>query len=184
MPGRTFNTTGTEFGFNGKRKDNEISGESDAYDFGERMYDPRLGRFTSMDKLAQKFPEYTPYISSANCPIKIVDFDGNYIIVKGTSNDVKTFVYFLRKTTGLDIEIGRSGKLELVGMGSEKDVSPEYRNFVTYLLGKDSPEIPINLISEGNDYEGSSSSDTYIDDVDNAAFNIDNLKQTEIGRAS
>jgi len=35
------------YGFNGKEKLNELEGEGDAYDYGARMYDARLGRWLS-----------------------------------------------------------------------------------------------------------------------------------------
>jgi hypothetical protein len=32
------------FGFNGMEQDNEVQGQGNAYDFGARIYDSRLGR--------------------------------------------------------------------------------------------------------------------------------------------
>src|SRR5205823_6001178 len=48
-----------EFGFNGKLKDNEIAGVGNSYDYGFRRYDPRLGRFWSVDPLRTRFPFYS-----------------------------------------------------------------------------------------------------------------------------
>ena len=41
-----------------------------------RMYDPRVGRFLSVDPLAGKYPFYTPYQFAGNTPIKFIDIDG------------------------------------------------------------------------------------------------------------
>jgi hypothetical protein len=41
-----------------------------------RIYDPRLGRFLSVDPLASEFPWYTPYQFAGNKPIMAVDLDG------------------------------------------------------------------------------------------------------------
>ncbi|MCE2973788.1 MAG: hypothetical protein LW852_10100 [Sediminibacterium sp.] len=62
MPGRTY-SSGTQYayGFGGKRKDNEMYGEGNAYDFGARIYDPRLSRWLSSDPLTAKEPGWTPY---------------------------------------------------------------------------------------------------------------------------
>ena len=49
-----------QFGFNGQLKDNEIYGEGNAYDYGFRIYNPRLGRFLSIDPLFKTYPWYTP----------------------------------------------------------------------------------------------------------------------------
>ena len=82
---RSANSEGSEFGFNGKRKDNEISGEGNSYDFGARLYNPRLGRWNSIDALASKYPGMSPYNFVANNPIIFVDPDGKDIIIV-TSN--------------------------------------------------------------------------------------------------
>jgi hypothetical protein len=41
-----------------------------------RIYDPRLGRFLSVDPLAIKYPYYTPYQFAGNTPIIAIDLDG------------------------------------------------------------------------------------------------------------
>src|ERR1700732_3094029 len=41
-----------------------------------RMYDPRVGRFLSLDPLQKKYPELTPYQFASNTPIQAVDLDG------------------------------------------------------------------------------------------------------------
>lgn len=40
------------------------------------MYDPRVGRFYSLDPLDQKFPWYSPYLYAGNSPIYLIDIDG------------------------------------------------------------------------------------------------------------
>ena len=45
-------------------------------DYGIRVYDPRIGRFLSLDPLQKKYPWYTPYQFSGNTPIQAVDLDG------------------------------------------------------------------------------------------------------------
>lgn len=41
-----------------------------------RIYDPRVGRFLSVDPIAGSFPWYTPYQFAGNKPISYVDLDG------------------------------------------------------------------------------------------------------------
>ena len=79
MPGRTFqaaNTTAYRFGFNGKENDNEIKGTGNQQDYGERIYDSRLGRFLSEDPLSRMYPFYSPYQFAGNSPIYATDIDG------------------------------------------------------------------------------------------------------------
>ena len=64
------------FGFNGQEKVNEIAGIGNWIDYKERQYDPRLGRFISVDPLTAEFPWYTPYQFAGNTPIKFIDLDG------------------------------------------------------------------------------------------------------------
>ena len=77
MPGRTFTSTGNyRYGFNGKENDNEVKGVGNQQDYGMRIYDPRVGRFLSVDPLQIKYPELTPYQFASNNPISFVDLDG------------------------------------------------------------------------------------------------------------
>ncbi len=79
MPGRNYNATSTgdyRYGFNGKENDNEVKGEGNQQDYGMRIYDPRLGRFLSVDPLQADYPELTPYQFASNTPIQAIDLDG------------------------------------------------------------------------------------------------------------
>lgn len=64
------------FSFNGKEKDDETYGGGNAYDFGARIYDPRLGRFLSVDPIFNKYPFVTPYNFAQNKPIRFIDILG------------------------------------------------------------------------------------------------------------
>ena len=56
--------------------DNYIYGKDNSYDYGMRFYDPRLGRFMSVDPLAHKYPHYSTYIYAGDKPIWAIDLDG------------------------------------------------------------------------------------------------------------
>jgi RHS repeat-associated protein len=49
MPGRSFQSGGYRYGFNGKEKDPTEFGALTHYDYGFRIYNPALGRFLSVD---------------------------------------------------------------------------------------------------------------------------------------
>ena len=76
MPGRSFSSSTYRFGFNGKENDNEVKGNGNQQDYGFRIYDPRLGRFLSVDPLTKQYIWYTPYQFAGNKPIWAVDLDG------------------------------------------------------------------------------------------------------------
>ena len=50
------------------------------YDFEARNYDPVFPQFTTVDPLAEKYPDISPYASRANCPLSAIDLDGNLVI--------------------------------------------------------------------------------------------------------
>src|SRR5690554_7936063 len=86
------------YGFNNKEIDNEWQGQGNSYDYGFRIYNPRIGKFLSMDPLFRSYPFYSPYQFAGNMPIAAVDLDGleiyfaangNYIGKWGTSTEVK-----------------------------------------------------------------------------------------------
>jgi len=78
MPERQFSVTNGNyrFGFNGKENDNEVKGIGNQQDYGMRIYDPRLGKFLSVDPLASEFAWNSPYSYAENGPIWATDLDG------------------------------------------------------------------------------------------------------------
>jgi RHS repeat-associated protein len=77
MPGRKFTAASSyRYGFNGKENDNDVKGEGNQQDYGMRIYDPRLGRFLSVDPITDDYPELTPYQFASNRPIDGIDLDG------------------------------------------------------------------------------------------------------------
>ncbi len=76
MPNRNFNAGNYRYAFNGKESDDEVSGVGNQYDYGFRIYNPRIARFLSVDPLFKSFPWYTPYQFAGNKPIAYVDLDG------------------------------------------------------------------------------------------------------------
>ena len=77
LTGRVFHSERGVNGFNGMRKDDEIrDGVGTSYDFGARLYDPRVSRWLSLDPLARKYPGFSPYVFVANNPLLFIDYDG------------------------------------------------------------------------------------------------------------
>ncbi len=64
------------FGFNGKENDSDVKGDGEQQDYGNRIYDPRVGRFLSVDPLMPKYAYYSPYQFTGDNPIAFVDLDG------------------------------------------------------------------------------------------------------------
>ncbi len=60
--------------YNGKELSHELG--LGYYEYGARCYDPVLGRFSSVDPLASKFPGTSPYVYTNNNPIALIDIGG------------------------------------------------------------------------------------------------------------
>ena len=81
LPNRHESDGDYRYGFNGMEKDDEVKNSpGTSYDFGARMYDPRIGRWLSRDPLEPKYVNLTPYNYVANTPIFAYDPDGELII--------------------------------------------------------------------------------------------------------
>ncbi|WP_291914250.1 RHS repeat-associated core domain-containing protein [Chitinophaga sp. CB10] len=74
--GRGVNDGRYRYGFNGKENDNEVKGEGNQIAFEARIYDPRIGRFLSVDPLTMDYPENSPYQFAGNSPISLIDHLG------------------------------------------------------------------------------------------------------------
>ena len=75
QPDRNEQSDAYRYGFNGKEKDSEWN-SGNVYDYGFRIYDPRIAKFLSVDPLSPEYPMLTPYQFASNTPIMAIDLDG------------------------------------------------------------------------------------------------------------
>ncbi|HPH37715.1 MAG TPA: RHS repeat-associated core domain-containing protein, partial [Sediminibacterium sp.] len=75
MPQRSMSSGSYRYGFNGKENDNEVKGNGNHLDYGARVYDSRLGRWFSVDKIIK--PSFSSYQFAKGNPINFIDPDGN-----------------------------------------------------------------------------------------------------------
>lgn len=120
------------YGFNGKEMDNEVSGSGNQYDYGFRIYNPRIGRFLSTDPLYKSYPQLTPYQFSSNSPITNIDLDGleatNYwAAIKAAVNGVEV----LKMNNVEDVVDVQFQQYRLVVKNPTKDVAELYSKVVT-----------------------------------------------------
>ncbi len=78
MPGRNYTSaSGYRYGFNGMEKDDEVKGNGNSYTTEFRQYDPRLGRWLSIDPEFKTFAWQSPYVAFDNNPILKTDPRGD-----------------------------------------------------------------------------------------------------------
>ena len=70
------NSDAQPYKYNGKELD-RMHG-LDLYDYGARHYDAAIGRWPTMDALAEKNPEVSPYVYCHNNPVNNIDPDGRF----------------------------------------------------------------------------------------------------------
>ena len=63
--------------YNGKELDTKNG--LDWYDYGARHYDAALGRFTTVDPMAEKYYQTSPYTYCLNNPVKYIDPTGQFV---------------------------------------------------------------------------------------------------------
>jgi RHS repeat-associated protein len=93
MPGRHESGEGYRFGYQGSEVDIEVKGEGNSYTTEFRQLDPRLGRWLSVDPLAAKYTDLSPYNFVGNMPIIAIDPDGRDIIIVINKKESVKIVY-------------------------------------------------------------------------------------------
>ncbi|MBA3680507.1 MAG: hypothetical protein H0W73_04995 [Bacteroidetes bacterium] len=111
---------------NGMEKDDEIKGSGNSYDFGARIYDPRLGKWLSVDPMMAKYPDLSPYTFVANSPILLVDKDGRDFITYIKVKNAETGKSELHKVT-FD---GTNTTMQNVKTGATTGYAPGTSQFV------------------------------------------------------
>ena len=69
--------------FSAKEKDSETGLSY----FGSRYYSSDLSIWLSVDPMASKYPSWSPYVYCANNPVRLVDPDGEEIVITETNDE-------------------------------------------------------------------------------------------------
>jgi len=120
---RAFASGEYRYGFNGMEKDNENN--SDAYDFGARICDLRLGRWLSLDPLFRIQPSQSAYKSFLNHPLIFIDVEGKTEYQINIVYDKKIGEAFVKVTTANQIKTD-GNKHDVPGFFSSATWHEEY----------------------------------------------------------
>ncbi|MGY0427367.1 MAG: RHS repeat-associated core domain-containing protein, partial [Polaribacter sp.] len=72
------NSVANKYKYNGKELEESLG--LNLYDYGARRYDASLGRWMSVDPLADKYYKFSPYVYVGNSPTIAIDPDGKRIL--------------------------------------------------------------------------------------------------------
>jgi RHS repeat-associated protein len=112
------------YGFNGQEKDNEIKGVGNSLDFKFRAYDSRLGKFLSVDPLADSYPWNSTYAFAENRVIDGIDLEGaEWISTHAAPKDANSVYIIDHKTVEFLKEKKAKDNLSAVlGQGSSPSI--------------------------------------------------------------
>lgn len=65
------------YGFGSQEKDDEVKGKGNSYTTYYRHYDPRIGRWKSLDPEMEKYASHSPYNYNFNSPLNYTDIEGD-----------------------------------------------------------------------------------------------------------
>ncbi|MEY1639109.1 RHS repeat-associated core domain-containing protein [Tenuifilum osseticum] len=144
-------SNGNRYLYNGKEKQEfKLSNSSlDWYDYGRRFYNPQLGRFTTIDPLAEKFPWQSPYCYAGNNPIRFIDYNG-----LGPGDRVKA----ARSMTGIKYKQETVSSMRTANTAEARQYM-DCAEFVCRVLGADQ-------ITDGVQHMNSSGLKSYFDNKD------------------
>lgn len=76
MPGRKMGVASYTYGFQGMECDDDWADDGNEYTTAFRQYDPRVGRWMSVEPLSREFPMYSTYANNFNNPVNYFDNNG------------------------------------------------------------------------------------------------------------
>jgi RHS repeat-associated protein len=119
LDGRTANSGDYRYGFQGQEMDDEIKGEGNSYTTDFRQYDPRLGRWLSIDRLAFKYSDRSSYETFANNPLIFVDVNGDSIKLFRRDENAWIIKGWLQTLTNDKLTVDANGNIIIEKMNSE-----------------------------------------------------------------
>ncbi len=133
MPGRSnVSAVGYRYGMQGYEKDDEISGNGNAYDFNGYGYDPRTAKRKGPDPMSKKYPSESPYSFAGNNPVSLTDVNGKektYYLTRIAQDGTTTQLKVIDKYT---VQQQTTETRESIGAGTVKFYETTVSNTKTF----------------------------------------------------
>ena len=96
-------STANRYRFSGKEE--QVVANINLLDFGARMYDDEICRWTTVDPLAEKYYSMTPYNYCANNPVMFVDPEGRdaQVTVTDSTITITSVIYIYGELANNDL---------------------------------------------------------------------------------
>jgi RHS repeat-associated protein len=183
MPFAEGNATSSQpYKYNGKELDTERG--LNLYDYGARLYDPALARFTSVDPMAEKKPWMSSYFYCSGNPLNRIDpdgrddykmdRDGNMTLVKQTDAKNHT-IYATNSNGGIDNKNSVQVSKDVLDFSMKQTISINGEKFDTNtysVLDDKQAKDFFEFAANNSNVEWANTSITYNDEEGSSNYNL------------
>ncbi len=146
-----------QYKYNGKELQTELG--LNIYNYGNRNYDPALGRFFNMDRFSEKYVDYNPYQYTKNNPIYYVDYKGDSLTLTADKREYidQTVQTMNNGLGGNYVNADENGLITISAtdeqIASMNDEQKAFYNVLNGAADMEQSNVSIGIVSEEGDVQ-------------------------------